>query len=276
MGTAAAAAPLGSLLGCGSDGGRGHAPDAGHPLDAAADPDAAADAAAGLDAAADAGADAAVGPQWATGGTAAMTGDYPDPFAEGPGETCTLTLESTLGPCYAATLVRRDISEGIDGLPLRLALLVVDETCEPIEGAEVDVWHTSPRGFYSGDDAAQMCTLDDEEALSTRAFRGVQVTDAAGRVDFDTCFPGWYGGRTIHFHYTVRIGGVATSTSQLYFEDALSDSIVAAEPIYSDRGPRDTTNEQDGIFRGAPILLETAQMADGAMLAWKALVVTRK
>ena len=54
---------------------------------------------------------------WATGGTAAMKGVYPDPFASGHGAACSLTCSATVGPCHAATLVRRDISEGHAGLP---------------------------------------------------------------------------------------------------------------------------------------------------------------
>jgi hypothetical protein len=53
---------------------------------------------------------------WATGGTAAMTAasTYPNPFASGIGSACKLTCEATLGPCYATTLDRKDISEGRD------------------------------------------------------------------------------------------------------------------------------------------------------------------
>ena len=127
---------------------------------------------------------------WATGGTAAMTAvaSYPDPFAAGLGAVCNLTCESTLGPCYATTLERRDISEGHDGLPVRLAFLVVDETCKPIPGATVDIWHAAPEGLYSGEDASDFCTSGDAVARAARWFRGVQTTDANGRADFDTCF----------------------------------------------------------------------------------------
>lgn len=214
---------------------------------------------------------------WATGGTAAMCGTYPDPFAGGIGNSCTLLCSATLGPCYAQTEDRRDISEGALGLPVRMAFLVVDESCTPVPDAEVDIWHTSADGFYSGEDASPTCTLNDPEAIAGHWFRGVQTTDAAGRADFDTCFPGWYSGRTIHIHLTVRVGGTAYVTSQLVFADALSDEIIAEQPIYSDRGPRDTTNTTDGIISNADDLaaytFETERMRDGAMLAWKALVI---
>jgi protocatechuate 3,4-dioxygenase beta subunit len=213
---------------------------------------------------------------WATGGTAAMCGVYPDPFERGPGNACELLCSATLGPCYDETFDRKDISEGANGLPMRMAFLVVDESCTPIEGAEVDVWHTSATGFYSGEEASPGCTLGDPEALAGHWFRGIQTTDANGRVDFDSCFPGWYAGRTIHIHLTVRVGGVEYVTSQLYWDDVLCDEIIASEPIYSDRGPRDRTNATDGIFpqgSGTAYLFETAHMDDGAMLAWKTLVI---
>ncbi|MDC0739751.1 dioxygenase family protein [Polyangium mundeleinium] len=214
--------------------------------------------------------------EWATGGTASMSGDYADPFTDDPGATCALVCAMTLGPCYAKTIVRKDISEGSAGLPMRLALRVVDETCKPIEGAEVDVWHTAATGLYSGDDSVEMCTGNDAEALAARWFRGVQTTDANGRVDFDSCFPGWYSSRTIHIHFTVRVGGNEYVTSQLFFPDELSDDIIASQPIYKDRGARDTTNENDTVISAdaaADYTLQTKKMSDGALLAWKTLVI---
>jgi protocatechuate 3,4-dioxygenase beta subunit len=260
FGTVLVAAPLVHLMGCSDDGGGGRR-DAGEGNDAA--PDAAAS-------------DARTDTGWATGGTASMSGDYPDPFTDDPGPACVLTCAQILGPCYAATMVRKDISEGEPGLPMRLALRVVDEACKPIEGAEVDIWHTMPDGHYSAEDADPFCTGDDAHAESGRFFRGIQVTDARGRVDFDSCFPGWYAGRAIHIHFTIRVGQAEYVTSQLYFEDALGDEIIATQPIYKDRGARDTTNQTDGVISPDAVgdyVLTGEQMPDGALLAWKTLVI---
>ncbi len=205
-----------------------------------------------------------------------MSGNYPDPFAGGMGAACSLTCAAVLGPCYVTTEVRRDISEGQLGLPVRFAFLVVDEACNPVPDAEVDIWHTSATGFYSGSDAPDLCTLGDAGARAARYHRGIQITDAAGRADFDTCFPGWYSGRTIHIHFTVRANGQEYLTSQLYFEDALSDEIVNGQPVYQDRGTRDTTNADDGLIPQAgqaDFIFETERQGDGAMLAWKTLVL---
>jgi protocatechuate 3,4-dioxygenase beta subunit len=214
---------------------------------------------------------------WATGGTKSMTGTYADPFTKSLGSTCDLYCQSTLGPCYAKTEERKDISEGHDGLPVRLAFLVVDDACKPVVGATVDIWHCGPEGLYSGDDASDFCTSGDATARAARWFRGVQTTDAKGRVDFDTCFPGWYSSRSIHVHFTIRINGVEYITSQLFFDDALDDEIVGSQPLYDTRGKRDTLNTTDNVIGGEADLskytFETEKMPDGAMLAWKTLVL---
>ncbi|KYF76132.1 hypothetical protein BE17_18720 [Sorangium cellulosum] len=202
-----------------------------------------------------------------------MAGDSPDPFADGVGAACALTCAMTLGPCYAQTIERKDISEGYPGLPVRLALLVVDETCTPIEGATVDIWHTRNAGLYSGDDSVEMCTNDDEDALSHRYFRGVQPTDAEGRVDFDTCYPGWYSGRAVHIHFTVRVGGEEYVTSQLFFPEELTAEICESHPDYAEFGQPDTTNSNDTIYGGEEYVVSTEKQPDGSLLAWKTLVV---
>jgi protocatechuate 3,4-dioxygenase beta subunit len=223
--------------------------------------------------------DAAAAPtaRWATGGTAAMLGtSYPDPFAVNAGIVCELTCSAGLGPCYARTLTRRDISEGRNGLPVRLSFLVLDEHCKPLPNATVNIWHCGPDGLYSGDDSAPLCNANDPTALAARWFRGVQPSDVNGRVDFDTCFPGLYVHRAIHIHVTVRIAGVEYLTLQLLFDDALDDEIVATQPIYRDRGPRDTRNTADFRLGGsdlAALTFHTNRLPNGAMLAWKTLVV---
>ncbi|WP_044194093.1 protocatechuate 3,4-dioxygenase, partial [Hyalangium minutum] len=213
---------------------------------------------------------------WATGGTAAMSGNYPDPFASGIGSACTVYKAATLGPCYAATVDRKDISEAQPGLPVRLAFLIVNPSCQPVPGATVDVWHTNPAGLYSGSDASNMCTNGNAAARASRWFRGIRATDANGRVDFDTCFPGWYSSRTIHIHFTVRVGGTEYLTSQLFFEDALNNEIISTQTLYSSRGAKDTTNVNDNVLRQSGLTdyyFQTQKMDDGALLAWKTIVV---
>lgn len=220
---------------------------------------------------------------WATGGTAAMKdkASYPNPFAGSTQTTCPLTCEMTLGPCYDSKSEElQDISYGYDGLPMRMYFQVLDDACKPVSGAVVDVWHVSAVGKYSGDDSptenVAFCTGSDAEFTSHLYFRGKQTTGDDGVVFFDTCFPGWYSSRTVHVHLTISVGGQAYVTSQLFFPDALDDEIIGTQPIYKDRGPRDTTNTTDTVISESALpdyLFEYEKMSDGVMLAWKTLVI---
>lgn len=218
---------------------------------------------------------------WASGGTKAMRATYEDPFAaaraSGKASGTPLTCEMTLGPCHARSLVRRDISEGQAGLPMRMMFLVTTEDGATVSGAEVDVWHASPRGIYSAEDAAAMCTNNDPEALKARYFRGLQTTDDAGRVSFDSCLPGYYRGRAVHVHFTVRVGGEERVTAQLGFDDGFLDAVYATEPLYADRPARDTRNTTDGILGGslAVALFDVKRMDDGVLLASKHIVIRK-
>ncbi|MEZ4429765.1 MAG: hypothetical protein R3A51_18970 [Nannocystaceae bacterium] len=216
---------------------------------------------------------------WASGGTAAMTEKrcYPDPFAAAT--SCLVLCETTEGPCTADTIERQDVSEGFSGLPIRLALKIVAvDSCAPVAGAVVEIWHTQRTGVYSGvTPSGAFCYGDDPEAESHLYFRGTQTSDADGRVDFDTCFPGWYGGRAIHIHFRIYLGGERYLTSQLFFDEALTAEIFNAHPEYAEFGQPDTINSNDNIIGGVeditPYLLETARMADGAMLASKIIAI---
>ena len=74
------------------------------------------------------------------------------PATDSAAADCILTPELTEGPYYLdLELVRRDITEGRPGVPFDHAVTVLDtESCEPIEGAAVDVWHCDAEGVYSG------------------------------------------------------------------------------------------------------------------------------
>jgi protocatechuate 3,4-dioxygenase beta subunit len=160
---------------------------------------------------------------------------------------CVLTPELTEGPYYLdLDLVRSDITEGQPGVPFDLAVTVVDaDSCEPIEGAAVDVWHCDAGGAYSG-----------VEGDSGTFLRGVQMTDADGVASFRTIFPGWYTGRAVHVHLKVALGTSDVHTGQLFFDDATIAAAYEAEP-YAERGTPDTSNEADGIYgqsRGTTIV----------------------
>jgi len=151
---------------------------------------------------------------------------------------CVLMPELTEGPYYLdLDLVRRDITEGRPGVPFDRAVTVVDaESCEPIEGAAVDVWHCDAEGVYSG-----------VQGDSGTFLRGVQITGADGAASFRTIFPGWYTGRAVHVHLKVALGTTDVHTGQLFFDDATLAAAYESDP-YAGRGAPDTSNDADGIY----------------------------
>lgn len=253
-------------------------PGCGGPL---ANTDAGSDAPTDPDAAArgdDAGGDAMVATGWASGGTVAMTAaaTYPAPFTANSPSPCALTLPTTLGPCFYDSPVRVDISEGYPGLPMRLVFRVVDAMCRPIAGARVDIWHTGHTGLYSGG-PIPFCTGGDADAIAHGYGRGSQTTDESGLVAFHTCFPGAYDGRALHIHFQVFPTGAAMASivSQVFFPQPLIDEVFASHPDYEGHGAPDTTNARDAIYRsvGPTSVVEYARMSDGAMQAWKEVVI---
>jgi protocatechuate 3,4-dioxygenase beta subunit len=159
--------------------------------------------------------------------------------------TCVLAPEMTEGPYWIDTsLTRRDITEGHRGVPLILRLTVVDaDTCKPIKGADVELWHADAEGEYSGFESGP------GRQTSTRYLRGHQRANAHGVVRFDTIFPGWYTGRTPHIHVKVHVGGDEVHTGQLFFNERVTRAVYRTR-YYAARGQYDTSHAEDGIYAG--------------------------
>jgi protocatechuate 3,4-dioxygenase beta subunit len=175
---------------------------------------------------------------------------------------CSLTAEQAEGPYYIdARLIRRDITEGKTGVPLRLGIRVRDVAgCAPIAGAAVDVWHCDALGIYSGFEATSKTAgepadadFPDTPTDEHRYLRGTQITDSDGIVEFQTIYPGWYRGRTVHIHAKVLVDGQVVLTTQLYFDEDHTSQVYRSEPYASDPG-RDTFNDTDSIFDDGPLL----------------------
>ena len=156
--------------------------------------------------------------------------------------SCVLTPSQVVGPYYRdLDLVRKDITEGLAGIPLVVFLRILDvDGCTPLAGAEVELWHTSAVGKYSN--------FASEGTAGLTWMRGVQFANANGIATFRTIYPGWYSGRTTHLHAKVYPQTGWELTTQLYFHDPLTSQIYAQAP-YDVRGQKNTTNAADGFHR---------------------------
>ena len=182
---------------------------------------------------------------------------------------CVVRPEQTEGPFFVDEQLNRadirpDPGDGSvrPGAPLALTFLVSRITgaaCAPLAGAIVDVWHCDADGIYSGVNDRGFGSTAGQQFL-----RGYQTTDTGGAASFITIYPGWYSGRATHIHFKIRTGDGYEFTSQLYFDDALTDRVHGQEP-YVARGPRDTRNANDGIFRngGELLTLHVVESGDG-------------
>jgi protocatechuate 3,4-dioxygenase beta subunit len=170
---------------------------------------------------------------------------------------CVVSPQQTEGPYFVdEKLNRSDIRfDPTDrsvkaGVPLQLRLhisQVGSNGCTPLAGAIVDIWHCDALGVYSD------VTDRSFNTVGKKFLRGYQVTNAQGNVQFTTIYPGWYPGRTVHIHFKVRANGTSRQnyefTSQLYFDDAISDRVYSQAP-YASKGQRTTRNADDRIFAG--------------------------
>lgn len=140
------------------------------------------------------------------------------------------TQRQTEGPYYTpSSPLKRDLRGDGPGDALVLSGFVLTRQCQPLSGALVDLWHADNGGQYDN---------------AGFRFRGHQFTDAQGRYQFITRIPGFYPGRTRHFHVKVRAGNRTVLTTQLYFPDERA------------------ANQRDGIFDNS-LLMQITGAAGG-------------
>ena len=157
--------------------------------------------------------------------------------------------------------VRTDPSDGsaTPGVPLEITFRLArlsGTSCTALAGGTIDIWSASATGKYSD--------ITSEGTAGRKFLRGFQTTDAGGVATFTTNYPGWYGGRAVHLHVKIRPTSGQALTTQLFFDDSLSDKVLAQSP-YSGRGQRDTRNASDRIYAqgGSQMMLALTPKGQG-------------
>ncbi len=153
---------------------------------------------------------------------------------------CVVSPSETIGPYPSlADFVRSDIRESKPGLPLTLTITVVNtnSSCAPVSGAVVDIWQCDADGNYSQYGSERTLTY----------LRGLQTTDASGRVTFVTIYPGWYQGRATHIHVEVTVNGRSAKVTQIAFPEDVTTAVYRSG-VYASSGQNPTTNSRDGVF----------------------------
>jgi protocatechuate 3,4-dioxygenase beta subunit len=154
-------------------------------------------------------------------------------------------------------IVRSDLTSSFGGasgvaggIPVTVKLKVYDlngEDIAALSGAAVYLWHCDRDGNYS---------MYSEAVADENYLRGVQETDAKGRVEFTTIFPACYAGRWPHMHFEVYESlDDATSytnklrTSQLALPQDICDDVYATDGYEQSVGNlAGVSLDSDGIF----------------------------
>jgi protocatechuate 3,4-dioxygenase beta subunit len=137
-----------------------------------------------------------------------------------------------------------------EGVPVTVKLKVYDlngEDVAALSGAAVYLWHCDRDGNYS---------MYSEAVADENYLRGVQETDAQGRVEFTSIFPACYSGRWPHMHFEVYQSlDDATSytnklrTSQLALPQDVCDDVYATDGYEQSVGNlAGVSLDSDGIF----------------------------
>ena len=155
-------------------------------------------------------------------------------------------------------MIRSDIREDRSGTPLALTLMVnnTNNACGPLAGATVDIWQCDAEGRYS------QYSQGGFDGRASTFLRGMQTTDANGRVTFTTVYPGWYQGRATHIHVEVLVNGRSVKVTQIGFPESVNAEVYRSG-VYAARGQNPTSNGGDMVFADS-IAQETATISGSA------------
>jgi protocatechuate 3,4-dioxygenase beta subunit len=184
----------------------------------------------------------------ATGTSGASPSPAPTSPSPATSGSLVLTPQETAGPYpldlhSTPSFFRSDITEGKPGVPLTLTLTILHQTGAPLVSARVDVWQCDKDGVYSGFQQPGANTV------GQTFMRGIQLTDASGKVTFKTVYPGWYAGRITHIHFQVYLNNGLVATSQLAFPEDVTKSVYSSA-LYAAHGQNSTVQSftQDNVF----------------------------
>lgn len=170
-----------------------------------------------------------------------------------PGQ-CILIPEETQGPYPLSSilsnsaLIRQNITEGRDGVPLTIKLKIQDysSSCTAAAGIVVYIWHCDKDGLYSG------YNQPGGNMIGQTFMRGIQTSGADGYAIFKTVYPGWYAGRITHVHFQVfrqSATGTLVATSQLAFPQEITAAVYQSS-LYAARGQNSSVSSftADNVF----------------------------
>jgi protocatechuate 3,4-dioxygenase beta subunit len=165
--------------------------------------------------------------------------------------SCVVSPSETAGPFPTkspSSLAMTDIRSDRAGIVLDVNITIqdVNNDCEALPDAIVDIWHCDKDGNYSEYGGTSMQSVNYQ---SVHFLRGRQVTSAAGLVSFRSIFPGWYSGRAPHIHVHIYdASGTSLLVTQIAFPTATCNTVYTTATEYYTKGTQDTSNATDNVF----------------------------
>lgn len=171
-------------------------------------------------------------------------------------------------------------------LSIKITVNDINNSCKPMQGAVIDIWHCDSKGEYSeygGAGSGMMPPPQAGDAQDRRMppppdgskdgqrppppmgggsmqaadhtkehfLRGRQTTNADGVAAFTSIFPGWYPGRAPHIHaHIFDKNGKSLLITQIAFPEEVTNKVYA-QGVYKDHGLPDTSNTSDHVFNGS-------------------------
>lgn len=190
--------------------------------------------------------------------------------------TCATTDSETAGPFPTkdpSSLVMASIISDRTGVAFSIKITIQNKnnSCAPLEGAIVDIWHCDKDGYYSEYGGTSMQAIN---YTAVHFLRGRQVTNSEGVVGFTSIFPGWYQSRATHIHVHIyNAAGTSLLVTQIAFPEGSNSAVnlvnAATSKGYTKGMSGYTYNATDNVFADSldnEIATVTGSVADGFSL----------